>query len=85
MAIDLIEMEIVIIECEIKPRIASLVLIYLGAWRMTGRFTAIRDDGLQRSASPIITGNEIQNLFNLASEAHTLAKWSLGVRHSFAL
>ena len=81
----LIKMELVILEGEIAPALARLVLIYLGAWRITGRFTAIRDDGMLRQSSHVIAGNEIQNLFNLVGEARTLAKWSLGVHQSFAL
>ena len=74
-----LDMEIAIIECEVRSAIAKLVLIFLDAWRRTGHFTAIREDGVRRESNPVVTGVPVQDFWNVRGEAHTLANWSLGI------
>ena len=73
-----LDMEIIVIECETRAATAKRVLLFLDAWRKTGRFTAIREDGVRREASPVVTGVPVQDFWNVIGEAHTLANWSFG-------
>lgn len=80
-----LDMEIAILECEVRPAIAKRVQIFLDAWRRTGRFTAIREDGARREANPVVTGVPVQNFWNVRSEAHKLANWSFGINSPWVL
>lgn len=80
-----LDMEIAIFECEVRPAIAKRVQIFLDAWRKTGRFTAIREDGARREANPVVTGVPVQDFWNVRGEAHTLANWSFGINSPWVL
>ena len=74
-----LDMELAMLGCEVRSVIARRVQIFLDAWRRTGRFTAIRKDGARRDANPVVTGDPVQDFWNVRGEAHTLANWSAGI------
>ena len=71
-----LKMEIVILESEINLDVAARTLLFLNAWKKCGTFTAIRTTGERRDAQPYVTGNAIQDFWNVRSEADNLARWS---------
>jgi len=80
-----LDMEIAILEGEIRAAVAQRALFFLDTWRKTGRFTAIREDGARREANPVATGVPVQDFWNVRSEAHKLANWSFGINSPWVL
>lgn len=74
-----LDMEIIALECEVRSAVAKRVVLFLNAWHGCGRFTAINDNGVRRECKPTITGNEVQDFWNVRGEAHKLANWSFGI------
>lgn len=75
----LLDLEISILKSDQRKLLASRALIFLDAWRKTGRFTAIRRDGVRRDSNQVITGDRLQDFWNVRSEALMLANWSLWI------
>lgn len=72
-----LDLEIEILEIQSSLAAAKLTLVLLDAWEKTGRFTVMRDDGVRRDGNPVVTGNPVQDFWNVRNEARSLAEWSL--------
>lgn len=79
MTLTRLDMDIEILDCAIRSKVAERVLVFLESWRKTGRFTAIRQDGARMDADPVVTGIPVQDFWNVRGEAHRLARWSFGL------
>ncbi len=73
-----LDIEITLLECEVKAAVSKRARIFLDAWIKAGRFTAIREDGARMEAAPVVTGVPVQDFWNAKGEAYRLANWSLG-------
>ena len=80
-----IDMEIAVLESKLRRCLAERVIIFLDAWRQTGRFTAIRDDGATMEANPVVTGDPVNDFWNVRGEAHKLANWSFWINSPWVL
>ena len=76
-----LDIELTILESFIQSAVSARILSFLHAWRQTGSFVAIREDGERQELNPTITNDRIQNFWNVQSEAHRLANWSFGINN----
>lgn len=77
----ILDLEIAVLESQVRQEVAKRVMILLEAWRNTGKFYAIRFDGKRLEGNPVVTGELIQDFWNAKNEARLLANWSFGIKN----
>lgn len=80
-----LNLQIVLVESEIRTDIANTALIFIDAWEKTGTFTAINEKGERLEARPHVTGAPVQDFWNVRSTALKLAHWSYGAEGYYFL
>jgi hypothetical protein len=65
------------LRCTLISEAAAKARTLLKAYKETGQMTAIRHDGYRMNGKPTVTGNSIQNVWNVRSKASELGAFAV--------